>query len=119
MLAKYITVTPAAQRRILRDAKFPNEDEPYAMRLYYREAGDRIEAFHRNNHETEWLIAKAEDLAQLAALTGGPSGARLRHNSRGIRQYSQSFASRLFIPQQHLRLRLDVGDVRISVAPDL
>jgi hypothetical protein len=118
-LAKYMTASPAVQRTILRNAKFPAEDEAYAMRLYYREAVDRIEAFHRNNHDTAWMLAKAEDLAQLAALQGGPSRTRLRHNSRAVRQYSQNFGARQFVPQAAYRLRLDVGSVRISSAPDL
>ena len=118
-LAKYMTASPASQRQILREAKFPNEDEPYAMRLYYREASERIAAYHRNKHEAEWLLKKAEDLVNLATLTGGPSGARLRHNGRALRQYNQHFSLRRFVVQTGCRLKLDIGDVRISIVPDL
>jgi hypothetical protein len=118
-LAKYMTASPASQRKILLDAKYPNEDEPYAMRLYYREATERIVAYHRNDHEENWLLAKADDLAQLATFTGGNSATRLRHNSRALRQYKQVFASRRFVPQSQLRLSWDVDQVRISVVPEL
>jgi hypothetical protein len=111
--------SPAAQRRILREAKYPNEDEPFAMRLYYQDAVDRVQAYHRNKHDALWLRSKADDLAQLASLTPGASGTRLRNNSRGVRQYASNFATREFIPIGPLRLRIEFGDVRVSTAPDL
>jgi hypothetical protein len=51
-LAKFIEGGPSAQRRVLREYKYPDEDEPSAMRLYYRDATDRIYAFHKNSHDT-------------------------------------------------------------------
>jgi hypothetical protein len=114
-----MTASPAAQRRILREAKYPDEDEPLAMRLYYQDACDRVQAYHRNKHDPSWLRAKADDLAQLASLSPGPSGNRLRNNSRALRQYMSNFATRDFVPLGPLRLRIEFGDVRVSATPDL
>lgn len=118
-LAKFMTSSSAAQRKILRDYKHPDEDEPAAMRLYYKDATDRIVAYHRSGHDRSWLTEKAKDVAELARLTPGPAGTRLRNNSRALSFYEQHFAERSFEPQGQLRLRLEVGGVTITVSPDL
>jgi len=118
-LAKYMTSSPAAQRKVLRDYKYPDEDEPSAMRLYYKDATDRISAYHGSSHGREWLRAKVSDLTDLARLTPGRAGTRLRHNARALAAYERHFADRHFEIQRQLRLRLAVGDVVITVTPDL
>lgn len=118
-LADYMTASPATQRKILRDFKYPDADEAYAKRLYYREARDYVAAFHRNRHDGEWLRVKAAELSQLADLVGGQAGHRLKQNARALLQYQRNFGTRAFEPVGDLRLHLDVGHVRISVNPDL
>jgi hypothetical protein len=81
-LAKFMTASPSGQRRILREFKFPDEDEPRAMRLYYGEATDAIKAYHSNGHARQWLHDQADALSQLAMSLGGQSAIRLR-NTRG------------------------------------
>lgn len=46
-LAKYVASSPAAQRKILQDFKCPAADEPFAMRVYYREAMDCLKQYIR------------------------------------------------------------------------
>lgn len=118
-LAKYMTSSPAAQRKVLRDYKYPDEDEPSAMRLYYKDATDRIYAYHGSAHDRSWLRTKVTDLTELARLTPGRPGTRLRHNARALAAYERHFASRKFEPQNQLRLRLEVSGVTITVTPDL
>lgn len=118
-LAKFITSSPAAQRKVLRDYKYPDDDEPSAMRLYYKDATDRIQAYHQSGHGREWLRAKVSDIAELASLTPGRSGTRLRHNARALSLYERHFADRELEPQGQLWLRLNVGGVVITVSPDL
>lgn len=118
-LAKYMTATPANQRKILREFKYPNEDEPYAMRLYYREAREHIVGFHRNGREREWLLQRSHEIDRVGELNGGISATRLKHNSRVLRQYAKHFAERPFEVLDTLRLSLVFGDVRLSVVPDL
>lgn len=118
-LADYMTASASKQRSILRGYKYPRDDESQAKRLYYRDARDRIAAYHKNHHDATWLGAKAEELAQLAALTGGASGTRLRHNARALRLYERHFSTRSFTYLGDLRLQLTFAGVRISVTPDL
>lgn len=118
-LAKYITASPASQRKILQDFKYPKEDEPFAMRLYYQDAVDAIRAFHKGGQSRGWLLERADDLSRLAALNGGNSGIRLRNNSKAVRQYEVGFGSRRFAVMNELRLYLFIDKVRISVAPEL
>lgn len=117
--AKYFTVGHAAKKKVLQDFKFPDDDEPSAMRGYYRDARDRIEAYHRNPHSEEWLEEKALDLSELAALTSPNSAVRLRNNARALRAYRQAFARRVFSVQKPVKLPLDFGAVRIKVNPEL
>jgi hypothetical protein len=53
-LAKFMTSTAAAQRKVLQDYKFPDEDEPKAMRLYYGEAVDSIRTYHGRELPVDW-----------------------------------------------------------------
>ena len=114
-----MTASPAKQRKILRDFKYPDADEAYAKRLYYREARDLIAAFHRNHHDGDWLRVKAQELAALADLMGGMSGHRLKQNARALLHYERHFGTRGFEPVEDLRLYLNIGKVRISATPDL
>ncbi len=118
-LAKFMTSSPVAQRKVLRDYKYPDEDEPSAMRRYYKEALDRIVAFHRAGHERHWLVDKAQEVAELARLTPGQAGLRLKHNSRALLAYERGFATRPLELQSQLRLSLVLGNVTVSVTPEL
>ncbi len=118
-LAKFMTSSPAAQRRVLHDYKFPNEDEPKAMRLYYGEALDSIKSYHRRQLPVNWLRDQADTISQLAYSVNGMSRTRLKNNARGLRQYADNFASRQFAVLSDLRLALVFDNVRVTVAPDL
>ena len=118
-LAKFMTATPSGQRKILRDFKFPDDNEPKAMRLYYGEAVDAIKAYHLKNHSRQWLLDQAELLADLGTSLGGMSTTRLRNNARGLRDYADNFSRRRFEIKPDLRLQLVHNNVRVSVVPDL
>lgn len=119
-LAKFMTASPAGQRRVLKQFKFPDDDEPRAMRLYYGEAVDAIKGYHNlENPDRQWLLDQSQLISQLAAVLGGQSGVRLRNNARAVRQYSENFHDRKFTILADLRMALVHGDVRITVAPDL
>lgn len=117
-LAKFMTASPANQRKILRDFKYPKE-EGHAQALYYREAQDLIYARHKHDHPTSWLMQRASQLRSLAAATGGQSGTRLAHNARGIEQYVQHFAGRRFEVLTEIDLSMTVAGVRVKINPDL
>src|SRR5262249_19128293 len=90
-LADFMTASPSRQRTILRQYKYPDEDEPRAKILYYREARDRVAAHHSAGHHPSWLVTQAVSLEQLAANSTSRARTRLRHNARGLRSYAQHF----------------------------
>jgi hypothetical protein len=118
-LAKFMTATPSRQRKILKEFKFPNDDEPRAMRLYYGEAVDAIKAYHKNNKDRQWLLDQADLCADLAGSLGGQSATRLRNNARALKQYADNFYRRKFEILSDVKLAINHSDVRVSVVPDL
>jgi hypothetical protein len=118
-LAKFMTSAPAAQRKMLRGYKFPSDDESRAQITYYREAKERIAAFHAQGHQADWLRDQAAQLGQLGAALGGRSETRLRHNARALRHYAVGFGTVSYRVLDDLRLDLIYHGVRVSVVPDL
>lgn len=117
-LAKYMLAGPAAQRRVLRDYKYP-DPEGAAQAKYYREARLGIIAYHQNGHDAPWLLRRADQLDTQAGHQSGRSAVRLRHNARGLRHYARAFADLEFDVRAELNLDLRHGPVRITVAPEL
>lgn len=118
-LADYMTAEASRQRTILRQYKYPVEDDARAKIIYYREARDRIAAHHRGGQGVAALRARAAELQELANLSGGQTKARLNHNVRAIRAYIEHFAERDFEILNDLNLNLRYGDVSVNVHPDL
>ena len=118
-LAKYIAGSPAAQRKLLQDFKYPAADEPFAMRVYYREAMDCLKQYIRQQRSPEWLREQARQLT--STLDGQPAKSveRLCQNARAVLLYENVFRTAgvevLDIP----RFRLTFHGVTISVVPDL
>ena len=118
-LADFMTVSASRQRKILRDHKYPAEDEPRAKILYYREARDRIAGYHKGKKDLSWLEDEAERLEFLANVSDGARKTRLKNNSRGLRSYAKNFAQKNFEILGDLPMDLVFGDVRITAFPDL
>ncbi|MGO9411156.1 MAG: hypothetical protein ACLQCB_10440 [Spirochaetia bacterium] len=117
--ADFMSAGPAKQRTILWQYKHPDEDEARAKIVYYREARDRIAAYHKHGEEPGWLDAQANGIATLAAGNSGQTRVRLGHNARALTQYRQHFAHREYEVLGDLTLHYTVDDVTITVAPDL
>jgi hypothetical protein len=117
--ADFMTASPSRQRTILRHYKYPAEDEPRARILYYRDARDRVAAYHTGNHEPKWLISEATSLRGLAQVSTGHTKTRLNHNARALRAYATNFADRNFEILDELLIPLQFDDVVITVRPDL
>lgn len=118
-LADFMTAPEVKKRKIIHDYKYPSDDEAKAKRTYYREARDRIVAYHRGTHDEGWLIEHSVQLDSIAAMSAGQTKTRLRHNARALRAYAKHFASRSFELLGDSHLALHYGDVRVSVFPDL
>jgi hypothetical protein len=117
-LAKFMTATPANQRKILHDYKYPKE-EGQAMAQYYKEARDIIYSFHKNKHPKQWLGGKAEELRKLAAGISGGSSRRLSNNARAIEQYGANFPDRNAEVLQNFDVSMTNQNLRIKITPDL
>jgi hypothetical protein len=118
-LADYMAASASRQRTILRQFKYPLEDEAQAKIVYYREARDRVVALHRSSHAPTWLQDEAAHLDNLAGLSTGGTRTRLKHNSRALRDYARHFANRQLEVLPEVRLALRFSDVLVTVVPDL
>src|SRR6266511_1771881 len=98
--------SPSRQRTIIRQFKYPKEDEARAKIIYYREARDVVEAYHRGNHDSAWLETEAAHISGLADYLAGRSRTRLKHNARALQAYSANFAHRRFKPLSGLKIPL-------------
>jgi hypothetical protein len=118
-LSDFMTASATRQRTVLRQFKYPLEDEAQAKIVYYREARDRVAVFHKGGRGREWLIQQVGNLDTLASLSTGKTKTRLRHNARALRAYAQHFSERNFEILSDLQLNLRFGDVLVTVVPDL
>ncbi len=118
-LAKYIAASPAAQRKILQDFKYPSADEPFAMRVYYREATECLKNYITNGRSAEWLRQRAIQLAADRVGESAASASRRRQNARAVLLYERHFGGRHLEVLRTPRFRLNFHDVSVSVVPDL
>ena len=118
-LAKYIASSPAPQRKILQDHKFPASDEAFAMRVYYREATDVLKDFIDRHESKEWLRQQALAL-RVPRPEQTPKGvARLERNAAAVMWLDNYFGGRKLERLDCPRFRLTYSNVSISVVPHL
>jgi hypothetical protein len=118
-LAKYVASSPAAQRKILQDFKYPAADEPFAMRVYYREAMSCLKQYIRQQRSSEWLREQARNLTLTLDDQPARSMERLRQNARAVLMYEKLFRTTEIKVLDTPRFRLTFHGVTISVVPDL
>ena len=118
-LAKFMTATSSQQRKIVRDFKYPKEDESAAQQKYYKEARSIISAYHRNSHGPAWLLRQVSALQTLASQSTGRTRQRLNHNARAVNSYHGHFADKKFELRDRVTMSVDSANVRIKVTPDL
>lgn len=117
-LAKYMTAQPAAQRKILRDHKFPNP-EGQAQARYYRDALsviERVISKRTTVNDARGLAARWRDSALDQTV---PRRTRRNSNARALEQYIDHFAEHDFKPLAKSHFRLTRGAVVIGATPDL
>jgi len=118
-LADFMVGSPAKQRSIVHDYKYPKEDEPRGKATYYKDAMTVIEAFHRRKHDRSWLLKQADDLETVAKTKSNLSRTKLINNARTLRDFAAHLSIRHLEVLKQLRLGLNIGDVYISIVPDL
>lgn len=117
-LAKFIASSPAAQRKVLRDYKYPKR-EGEAQALYYREARLLVRRNHSRGNPEGWLSARSQELSLKAQTQSGAGALRVRHNARALREYNQFWGNKTFEILGDLSLSLSCSGVTISIYPDL
>jgi hypothetical protein len=119
-LAKFMTSTPAQQRKVVQDFKYPKQDESAAQQKYYKEARTVITAYHKAGRQPEWLLQRALHLQGLAQqVPNRRTRTRLNHNARAVRAYHQFFRKKQYEVLDRESLHFDSGGVRVKVTPDL
>ncbi len=118
-LADFMTKSASGQRKLLRNYKYPDTDDASAKILYYKEARDRILAYHSAGNDMELLTDAIKDLEKLAALSMGQRKTRLGYNVRALRDYARHFSKKSFEILKEASLGLNFDDVIVTVYPDL
>lgn len=119
-LADFMTASAVTQRKTLLDYKYPDEDEPRAKRLYYREAREAIQAYHSGAKEAEWLQTQADRLAQMADLSPNPrTKTRLANNARVLVAYAKHYDGKSLLLRPPFHGELRYGNILVRVNPDL
>lgn len=118
-LAKYIASSPAKQRKILQDHKFPASDEAFAMRVYYREATDVLKDLIDRQGSMEWLRQQAHSLRAPRPEQTPKSAARLERNAEAVLWLDNYFGGRKLERLECPRFRLSYANVSVSVVPHL
>lgn len=120
-LAKFILGSPATQRRILRDFKFPNfpngARKPQIVR--YSEARAGIKKYHESGNDKSILVKAVADLAMKRAENPEKDAARINDNIRAIESYMKYFSENNFEVLQTPRPIYARNDVLVSAMPDL
>lgn len=117
-LAKFMTASHAAQRKILRDFKFP-KPEGSAQAMYYSEALHCIRRYHQSGNDEDVIIRTADRLRAEAQSAGSATATRLRHNLAVLLKYWKHFGTRNFTLLDVPTLALTYGEVRVKASPDL
>lgn len=118
-LAKYIASSPSTQRRILQDFKYPAADEPFAMRMYYREATDCLKVYIKERQSKEWLRLRAIEIAASRHEQSRASARRLRQNANAVLLYEKHFSGCDLEVLERPKFRLNFHGVSVSIVPDL
>ena len=118
-LARFMTSDPAAQIKVVEDAKYPDSDESRAQAKYYRETLDRARLHHNAGKAPAYLPAEAQALrVQAGQSPKRRTRDRLHNNARAIDDYAAHFSTRGFQVLRGKRLALRFHGVEVRVTPD-
>ena len=119
-LAKYMIASPFMQRKIVQKMKYPNADEPFAMKLYYKEARRCVKSYIKERHSREWLIQCSHEIEASSPTESSPGTTRrLRKNAEGVLFADKYFGGKSLEVIDCPRVTLLLANVSINVTPDL
>jgi hypothetical protein len=117
-LAKFMTAGPAAQRKVLRDFKFP-DPEGGVQASYYSEARRAITEFHESENDPATIAREVESLSAKAFQASGRQQVRIEHNIRALQSYLANFGHETFVVLPTPSISLSHRSVSIGATPDL
>jgi hypothetical protein len=121
LLADFMTASPARQRTIIRDAKYPQlkngKKRPQIVR--YSEARAAIRDYHEANNDVSVLLAAIERLNRKKAAKAGENMSRIDDNIRALTLYMKYYSNTPFTILTTPKLIYRFEQVEVSAAPDL
>jgi hypothetical protein len=121
LLADFMTASPARQRTIVRDAKYPQlkngKKRPQIVR--YSEARAAIRDYHEANNDVSVLLAAIQRLNTKRAAKAGENMSRIDDNVRALTTYMKYYANTPFTILTTPKLIYRFEQVDVSAAPDL
>lgn len=120
-LARFMTSSEAARRRILRDFKFPfNKDgskKPQIVR--YSETRAAIRDYHESGNNAGTIVTAIENLIAKKQKNPDKDAARIDDNIRALKTYLEHFSNRKFTVLETPKPKYVHGEVSVSAYPDL
>lgn len=117
-LAKYMTSSPATQRKTLRDYKFP-DPEGAVQAKYYAEARRAIEQFHSAGNDPAVAAMAVDQLRLKATRETGKKRDRIENNIRALEDYLRNFGKTTLEVLSTPELKYSRGQIVVSCFPDL
>jgi hypothetical protein len=120
-LADFMLASPARQRSLVRDAKFPKlkDGKPKPQIVRYSEARAAIRDYHESGNDIAVLLAAVARLAQKKSLHPEKNAARIDDNIRAITTYMKHFSDHPFTVLTTPRPKYKFQQIEVSATPDL
>lgn len=120
-LAKFMNSSPATQRTLLRNYKFPftADGKRRPPIVYYSETLTAIRKYHESGNDVSVVVSAIEDLVKKGIEHPEKDASRIRNNIRAVKAYVSHFAHSKFTVLETPKPKYQHGDVIISAKPDL
>jgi hypothetical protein len=127
--AAYMAAGAGSRRTQLTAKKFPKEEDKIPSQ-YYAPVVKLLRNYHVEGHKSEWLELEAvnQDAKALSAVEGVSLEEKMKAKfkadkhgnfARVLRAYKQYFSNKKYRVLEQIDLPYSVGNVRISIRPDL
>lgn len=120
-VAEFIAASPASKANRLRPFKYRDRGEGAGRSSYYQKAVSTIREYHRAGNDHSVIRHALEDLMVVAHDKSLHTLVRVkaRRNSEALLAYEKRYGRRKFRVLPNHRISLPMGDVTITVQPDL
>lgn len=121
VLADFMLASPARQRSIIRDAKFPKfkDGRPKPQIVRYSETRAAIRDFHESGNDIAVLLKAVERLTNKKANNPEKDASRIDDNIRAITAYAKYYSSSPFTVLQTPKPIYRFEQLEVSATPDL